>query len=95
MVHGGPSYAMEESSARTGASLQNKVSTARICNGCVCCGRQLVGSLVAKQPCCLCYLVFSSHSMCWPLFFVIPRAATGRAAHESEGPVQSEHSGAV
>lgn len=33
MVHGGPSYAMEESSARTGAGLQNKVSIARICNG--------------------------------------------------------------
>ncbi len=26
MVHGGPSYAMEESSARTGMALQNKVS---------------------------------------------------------------------
>ena len=25
MVHGGPSYAMEESSARTGTALQNKV----------------------------------------------------------------------
>jgi hypothetical protein len=33
MVHGGPSYAMEESSARTGATLQNKVSPARISNG--------------------------------------------------------------
>ena len=97
MVHGGPSYAMEESSARTGMALQNKVGreAARVCAGVgVCWG----GGWPAVR---LCWLPGPGPALGDPITAVLTtacvflHAATGRAAHEGAGAVQPELPGAV
>lgn len=85
MVHGGPSYAMEESSAR-GMALQNKVGgSRRRVPGPAGAHSSRLGPIVGQTS-------LGHRLNAAPVFL---RAATGRAAHAGEGSVQPEHPGAV